>query len=398
MFEQLDVAPEDPILGITEAFSRDPNPSKINLSVGVYKDANGKTPVLPSVKEAERRLLDAEPTKSYKPIHGAADYAATVQAMLFGADHEIVTSKRAITAHTPGGTGGLRVAADYLHKLHPGSAVWLPDPTWANHGAIFKTAGIETKSYAYFDKAANTVNIDAAIESLKQVAAGDVVLLHGCCQNPTGADPSVEQWNAIADVLAERGALPLIDFAYQGFADSLEEDAAGLRAMARPGAELSVCSSFSMNFGLYSERVGALTFVAGDEATAQTVLSQVKICIRTNYSNPPAHGAGIVTTILNDDALRSQWLGELAEMRDRINGMRQLLVDTLSAKGVPGDFSFIIQQRGMFSFSGLTKEQVGRLKDEYSIYIVGSGRINVAGITSANVDRLCEAISRVMAG
>jgi len=273
MFESLEMAPADAILGLTDAFNKDTNPDKINLSVGVYKDATGKTPVLASVKAAEQRILENQSSKSYRPITGAPDYAAAVQQMLFGAGHEIIANKRAVTAHTPGGTGALRVAGDYINKLHPGSAIWLPDPTWANHGAIFKAAGLEVKTYAYFDTSLNAVDFDAMMSSLKQIPQGDVVLLHGCCQNPTGADPSTEQWSQIADILADRGALPLIDFAYQGFADSLEQDAAGLRVMCRADCELIVCSSFSKNFGLYCERVGAITFVAGDEDAAQKVLS-----------------------------------------------------------------------------------------------------------------------------
>lgn len=395
MFETVEMAPPDAILGITEAFNKDPNPAKINLSVGIYKDAAGQTPILPSVKEAEARILKSETNKNYKPIEGAADYNALVQELLFGKGHEVLTSKRGATAHTPGGTGALRVAGDYIKKKHPAAAIWLSDPTWANHEQIFKAAGLTVKTYPYFDPAANTLALNRMLASLEQATPGDVVLLHGCCHNPTGIDPTPAQWKAIADTLAKRGLLPLLDFAYQGFGSGLREDAAGLMELCRPGAEMLICSSFSKNFGLYNERVGALTVVAKTEAAALAVLSQIKTCIRANYSNPPAHGSAIVATVLGDPALRSQWELEVKAMRDRINGMRHLFVDALKKKGVKKDMSFIIHQKGMFSFSGLTKDQVERLKKEDSIYIVGSGRINVAGMTDKNIDTLCTAIARV---
>ncbi len=396
MFESIEMAPPDPILGLTEAFNRDDNPDKINLGVGVYKDATGQTPVLDSAKDAEARILAEEQSKGYLPMSGSPAYAAEVQQLMFGSDHEVIDSDRAATAHTPGGTGALRVAGDYVRQMNPGSAIWLPDPTWANHEGIFAAAGLETKTYAYFDAASSAVDFDAMTGSLGDIPAGDVVLLHGCCQNPTGADLTVDQWSAVADIVNQRGLLPLLDFAYQGFADGLDEDAAGARIMTQTGTELLISSSFSKNFSLYNERVGALTAIAADADTAERVMSHIKLRIRTNYSNPPAHGAAIVTTILSDVALREKWLEELTAMRDRINGMRALFVDTLAAKGADQDFSFIKEQRGMFSFSGLNKQQVERLKNEYAIYIVGSGRINVAGMTEDNMDRLCEAIVAVL--
>ncbi len=399
MFESVELAPPDAILGINEAFAADPNPHKINLSVGVYKDASGATPVLAVVKEAERRLLEQEKTKSYKPITGSPQYAAAVQTLMFGKDHEVVTERRAATAHTPGGTGALRVAADYLARNHPGTTVHLPDPSWENHAQIFAAAGVPTRTYAYFDRATNGLAFAAMLDDLRKIPAGDVVLLHGCCHNPSGVDPLPTQWAQIGDVIAERRLLPLIDFAYQGFGDGLNQDNVGLLELARPGAELLVCSSFSKNFGLYNERVGALTVVARDSRTADAVMSQIKRCIRANYSNPPAHGGEIVLTILNDELLRRQWEDELAAMRDRIQGMRRLFVQALDSRGVKlpgGDNSFITRQKGMFSFSGLSREQVERLRDEYSIYIVGSGRINVAGMSEATMDRLCDAIAAVV--
>lgn len=396
MFDALQMAPPDPILGLTDAFNKDPNPNKINLSVGVYKDAAGKTPILASVKEAERRLLDTEKSKSYRPIDGAADYNTLVQQMLFGADHEAMQSKRAASAHTPGGTAALRVAGDFLRQQKLSSTIWLPDPTWANHAQIFQHAGLKTATYAYFDPKSNALAFDAMLESLAKIPAGDTVLLHGCCQNPTGADPTVEQWTRIGEVIHDRKLLPLVDFAYQGFAEGLAEDARGLHALMRVGGEMLICSSFSKNFGLYNERVGALTVVADDEGAARVAMSHIKIAIRGNYSNPPAHGGSIVATVLGDPTLRHQWEDEVKQMRDRINGMRKLFVEALGAHGVKGDYSFIMRQKGMFSFSGLTKDQVQKLRDQHAIYIVGSGRINVAGMTESNMDQLCSAIVGVM--
>ena len=348
------------------------------------------------MKEAERRRLAEEKTKSYKPIEGTPEFGGAVQELLFGQAHELIRSRRAATAHTPGGTGALRVVADTLRRLHPAATVWLSDPTWANHSNVFKTAGLAVKTYRYFD--ASTDRLDAAgfLRSLERVPAGDVVLLHACCHNPTGVDPSPTEWSSIADLGAERRFLLLVDFAYQGLGTGLDEDAVGLRELARPGLELIVCSSFSKNFGLYSERVGALTAVTASETEAQTVLSQIKASIRANYSNPPAHGGAIVGTILGDPELRDLWLEELAEMRDRIAGMRRLFVETLADQAIERDFSFIEEQKGMFSFSGLNRAQVDALREKDSIYIVGSGRINVAGMTEQNMRPLCQAIARVL--
>lgn len=396
MFERIEPAPADPILGLSEAFGADPNPKKINLSVGVYQDATGKTPILESVRQAGKLVLERQKTMSYLPIPGSPAYAAAVQRLILGEGHEVETSGRAATSHTPGGTGALRVAADLIHQQMPKATVWLTQPTWPNHPQIFAAAGVPTKSFPYFDAKTNGLAFEEALAAIKTMPGSDVVLLHGCCHNPTGIDPTPKQWKKLADAVFAGGLLPLLDFAYQGFADGIAEDAVGLKAFVRPGAELIVCSSFSKNFGLYCERVGALTVVAVDKKGADTVQSQVKACIRANYSNPPAHGAELVTTVLGEPALRREWEGEVTQMRDRINGMRQLLVKTLKAKGVPGDYSFITRQRGMFSFSGLTPEHVKALKEKYAIYIVGSGRINVAGITEENVEPLCEAIAEVV--
>ena len=396
MFDTFDMAPADAILGLTEAFKKDANPAKINLGVGVYKDADNNTPIFAAVKLAEERLLTSETSKSYLPIPGAEAYGAAVRALLFGADHEIIKANRAATAHTPGGTGALRVAGDFIHTRLPGARLWLSDPTWANHANVFAAAGLDIERYPYYDAENKCLKFDAMVDALKSVPDGDVVLFHGCCHNPTGMDPTPEQWAVLADVASERGFLPLFDFAYHGLADGLDEDAVGLRTFCRPGCELLIASSFSKNFGLYNERVGALTVVAGSQDAAERAFSHVKKVIRANYSNPPVHGAAIVTTVVNDPDLRASWENEVKSMRDRINGMRRLFVETLAAKGVTRDFSFLTKQRGMFSFSGLTKEQVLKLREENAIYIVDSGRINVAGMTPGNMDTLCSAIAHVI--
>jgi aspartate/tyrosine/aromatic aminotransferase len=315
---------------------------------------------------------------------------------MFGVDHEAISGGRVATSHTPGGTGALRVAADLIHQNMPKAALWMTQPTWPNHPQIFAAAGLPTKTVPYFDAKTNSLAWEEFIAAVDHIPSGDVLLLHACCHNPTGIDPTPDEWTKLADVIQARRILPLLDFAYQGFADGIEEDAVGLRALCRPGAELIVCSSFSKNFGLYCERVGALSVVAADKKAADAVQSQVKVCIRSNYSNPPAHGGELVVAVLGDAELEKLWRNEVAQMRGRINGMRRLFVDTLKAKGVPGDYSFITRQRGMFSFSGLKPEQVETLKRKYAIYIVGSGRVNVAGITEQNVGPLCEAIADVV--
>ena len=396
MFENIEMAPPDAILGLTEAFKKDPRTEKINLGVGIYKDAQGKTPILRSVKRAEEQLLQVETTKEYLPIPGAPEYGLAVQTLLFGAGHEILTNKRAVTAQTPGGTGALRVGADFIKRMLPNAKIWTSSPTWENHNAVFNSAGLEVMSYPYYDADKKTLAFDEMMRVLKTVPKGDVVLLHACCHNPTGMDPNAAQWKAIADVVVEHGILPFVDFAYQGLGDGLDEDAVGLRELSRPGVELIVSSSFAKNFGLYRERVGAITLVSSDAEVSSRVFTQLKVVIRTNYSSPPAHGGAIVTTVLNDPELRAMWVEEVKDMRDRINGMRKLFVETLKVKGVTRDFSFIVTQKGMFSFSGLTKDQVATLKEKYGIYVVGSGRINVAAMTPSNIDPLCQAIAEVI--
>ncbi len=396
MFETINPAPEDSILGLTAAFQQDPNPNKVNLGVGVYKDSGGQTPVLATVKEAEQRLLSSEETKSYLPIDGLAAYASLSQQIVFGCDHPILTDRRATTVQTPGGTGALRVAADFVRRISPQASVWLSDPTWPNHPNVFGAAALQVQSYPYFEPASNGVAFDSMVAALENIPSGDVLLLHGCCHNPTGADLSSQQWQTIAAACARRGILPLLDFAYQGFGDGLEEDAAGVRIVADHCQEFLVATSYSKNFGLYNERVGALTLVAANSEAAEAANSHLKICVRTNYSNPPAHGGRIVAEILGDPGLRQRWETELADMRNRINDMRHLFVETLDEQGAGRDFSFIAGQRGMFSYSGLTPEQVQALRERHSVYIVGSGRINVAGMTGDNMDYLCEAIADVL--
>jgi aspartate/tyrosine/aromatic aminotransferase len=402
MLDAVPAAPPDPILGLSAAFADDPNPDKINLGVGEYRDADGSTPVLASVRAAEARIVASSTTKRYLPIDGTPEYGRAVRSLLFGAD-ETALRERCTVVQAPGGTGALRVAGDLIHTQFPGARLWLSDPTWANHPKIFAAAGLSTSSYPYYDGSAHAVDFDAMILSLEAASAGDVVLLHGCCHNPTGADLSLEQWQRLGDTLTAKRLLPLVDFAYQGFGEGLEEDAAGLRALLGRVPEMLVASSYSKNFGLYRERVGALTAVTTSANAAANVLSQLKVCVRTNFSNPPAHGSAIVTEILQDPALRAQWEEEVALMRDRINSMRTLLVDrlkeyTTGAASGSGDFSFIARQRGMFSFSGLTPQQVERLRSEHAVYIVGSGRINVAGVTPDNVDGLCRAVAAVLSG
>lgn len=396
MFEKITAAPADPILGLTDIFRADDRPHKINLGIGVYKDETGKTPVLTSVKKAEQYLLENEVTKNYLGIDGLPVFASCTQELLFGADSAIIADKRARTAQTPGGTGGLRIAADFIAHQTNAKRVWVSNPSWPNHKNIFAAAGFEVVEYAYYDAANHALDFDGLLKSLSAAQAGDVVLFHGCCHNPTGIDPTEAQWSQLAELSVAKGWLPLFDFAYQGFAKGLEEDAQGLRIFAAKHQELIVCSSYSKNFGLYNERVGACTIVAASSDVADIAFSQVKAVIRANYSNPPAHGASVVATILSNAALRAIWEQELTDMRQRIHRMRQLFVNTLQEKGAKQDFSFIINQNGMFSFSGLTKEQVLRLRNEFAVYAVNSGRVNVAGMTPDNMAPLCEAIVAVL--
>ncbi len=396
IFDTIQTAPADPILGLTDAFKADPRAGKINLGVGVFIDETGVTPVLESAAEAEKRLVSQTTSKSYLPITGTPVYGELTRELAFGDQLASSLKGRWITAQTPGGTGALRVAADFIAQNLSGSAIWMPSPTWANHGGIFHAAGLQTSTYPYFDAASNGVQFSAMLDALRRVPASDVVLLHACCHNPTGADLTAEQWQEVIQLASEKGWLPLIDFAYQGFGDGLEQDAVSVRGFAAAGIPCLVAHSFSKNFGLYQDRVGALHVLADSEEAAARIGSQIKVAIRTNYSNPPAHGAAIVSTILQDVALRGQWVKEVDAMRDRINGVREQFVQALAASGVSRDFSFLRQQRGMFSFTGISREHVRVLREEHAVYMVDSGRINVAGITGKNLPALVQAIRTVL--
>ncbi|ASF14335.1 amino acid aminotransferase [Shewanella xiamenensis] len=396
IFSQVVLAPADPILGLTDTFKADPRQDKVNLGVGIYKDEAGQTPVLQSVKKAEALLLEQEKTKNYLGIEGVQTYNRVVQELLFGEGSDLVTSGRAATAQAPGGTGALRIAAEFLLRNTPSRTVWVSNPTWANHQNIFETAGLTVKEYGYYNASAHDIDFDGMMTDLANAQAGDIILLHGCCHNPTGIDLTLTQWELVANLCADKQLVPLFDFAYQGFGAGIEEDAAGLRLVASKVPELLVANSFSKNFGLYNERIGAVTVVAQNADEAVRAFSQVKRTIRANYSNPPAHGALIVSTILSDASLKALWVQELTEMRERIAEMRTLFVQSLKDEGVTQDFSFISRQNGMFSFSGLNKAQVARLKDEFGIYIVGSGRISVAGMTKTNMPVICKAIAQIL--
>jgi aspartate/tyrosine/aromatic aminotransferase len=391
----LDPLPPDAILGLAEAYAADPRPNKISLASGVYVDESGVTPVLETVAEAERRILESQTTKLYKPIAGDPAYIHQVRDLVFGAEHEAVRAGRIETLHTPGGTGALRVAADLIRSLRPSSTVWLSTPTWPNHPQVFAAAGLPVRSYPYLG---DDGSLDAAgmLEGLAEAAPGDVVVLHACCHNPTGIDPTPDEWRAIGDVVGSRELLPLVDFAYQGFGDGLREDAAGLLELVRPGRELLVASSMSKNFALYDERTGALSLVGASPDEVLTLLTHAKAVVRANYSNPPAHGGEIVAMVLGDSTLRLRWTGEVSAMRERIHGNRQAFVDGLTAAGAPGDHARLLRQRGMFSLLGLSPEQVRRLRDEFAVYVVGAGRVNVAGLTRSNLELACRAIAAVL--
>jgi aspartate/tyrosine/aromatic aminotransferase len=396
MWKSIEAAPADSIFGLNEAFKSDPNPKKVNLGVGVYKDDKGRTPVLACVKEAEKILLTEESSKSYLPISGDPTYANEVQKLLFGVDSEVIASKRAVTVHTPGGTGALRVGGELLQQFKPGAKVWISRPTWANHKGVFRSAGFDLAEYVYYDAATKTVDFAGMMTSLRHVPAGDIVLLHACCHNPSGVDLDAQQWRQVAAIAKERGWTAFLDFAYQGFGESIEADRCAVVEFAAAGIDFLVASSYSKNFGLYNERTGALTIVSPTAIEAATAMSHLKATVRVIYSNPPAHGGLVVAKILSTPSLHQQWLAEVAQMRNRIKAMRSALVDGLVKRGVSGDFSYIIAQRGMFSFSGLSDEVVQWLRANKSIYVVGGGRINLAGLASTNIDYVCDAIAEAL--
>jgi aromatic-amino-acid transaminase len=396
LFAAIQMAPRDPILGITEAFNADQSAEKTNLGVGVYYDDNGKVPLLACVQKAEALLMEKQAPRTYLPIEGLAAYDKAVQELVFGADSEVIASKRAITAQAVGGTGALKLGADFLKRFSPDSQVYISDPSWENHRALFESAGFVVNNYPYYDAVTKGVNFAAMLETLRKIPAGSVVVLHACCHNPTGADLSDAQWAQVIEVVTQRGLIPFLDMAYQGFGDGIAEDGKVVGMFAKTGGPLFVSNSFSKSFSLYGERVGALSIVAANAEEASRLMSQLKRVIRTNYSNPPMHGGQVVATVLATPELRKLWEEELAGMRVRIKQMRQQMVDKLKAKAPSYNFDFVVQQRGMFSYSGLTKEQVGRLKDEFSIYAVDTGRICVAALNSRNIDRVVDAMAKVL--
>jgi aromatic-amino-acid transaminase len=396
LFQAVELAPRDPILGLNEQFATDPNPAKVNLGVGVYYDDNGKLPLLRCVAEAERQLMEAPAPRGYLPIDGIAAYDRAVQSLVFGADSSVVRDGRVATVQALGGTGGLKVGADFLRKLDPRARVLISDPSWENHRALFTNAGFDVGSYPYYDADRRGVAFDAMLGALNAAPAGSVVVLHACCHNPTGYDLTPEQWRQVVAAAKARGLVPFLDMAYQGFGDGIAEDGAVVGLFIDSGMDFFVSTSFSKSFSLYGERVGALSVVCSSSDEAARVLSQLKIVIRTNYSNPPTHGAQVVARVLTTPGLRAMWEEELAGMRLRIKQMRQALVEKLREAGVTADMSFITRQRGMFSYSGLTQQQMQRLRGEFGIYGVDSGRICVAALNSRNIDAVARAMAAVM--
>lgn len=396
LFANVTLAPRDPILGLNEAFNADSRPGKVNLGVGVYCNDEGKIPLLKAVREAERQRVEAALPRGYLPIEGIAAYDAAVQTLLFGKDSPVLAAGRVVTAQALGGTGALKIGADFLQRFNAGAKVLISDPSWENHRALFEGARFVVESYPYYDGKTHGVNFAGMLAVLRAAAPGTIVVLHACCHNPTGVDLDDNQWALVVDVCRERRLLPFLDIAYQGFGDGIEPDGAAVRRFADAGITFFVASSFSKSFSLYGERVGALSIVTADKDESARVLSQLKRVIRTNYSNPPTHGGTVVATVLTTPALRAMWEEELAQMRDRIKSMRSRLVDGLNARGVARDFGFVLEQRGMFSYSGLNAAQVERLQKDYGIYAVSSGRICVAALNTRNVDYVCDAIAAVL--
>jgi aromatic-amino-acid transaminase len=396
IFAAVEMAPRDPILGLNEAFNADTRATKVNLGVGVYCDDSGKIPLLAAVRAAEKARLEALPARGYQPIEGPAGYNQAVQNLLFGADSALIEDGRVVTIEALGGTGALKVGADFLRRLLPSAKVYISDPSWENHRALFESAGFAVETYPYYDAASRGVNFAGMKACLAGLPAGSIVVLHACCHNPTGADLGEAQWKEVVETVRARGLVAFIDMAYQGFADGIEPDALALRLFAASGLQFFVSSSFSKSFSLYGERVGALSIVTADREESARVLSQVKRVVRTNYSNPPTHGGAIVAAVLTRPELRRQWEEELAGMRDRIRAMRTGLVDKLGARGVAQDFSFVARQRGMFSYTGLSAAQVERLKTEFGIYAVSTGRICLAALNTRNLDYVADAIAAVI--
>ena len=396
MFTAVEMAPRDPILGLNEQYAADSNPKKVNLGVGVYYDDNGKLPLLACVRAVEEDMMKVPSARGYLPIDGIAAYDSAVKGLVFGADSEAVTSGRVATVQAIGGTGGLKVGADFLKKLQPDAKVLISDPSWENHRALFTNAGFVVESYPYYDAAKRGVDFDAMLDALNAAAANTIVVLHACCHNPTGYDITAEQWDQVVAAVKSKNLIAFLDMAYQGFGNGIQEDGAVIGKFVDAGLTFFVSTSFSKSFSLYGERVGALSVLCANKEEAGRVLSQLKIAIRTNYSNPPIHGGAVVAAVLNDPARRAVWEKELAEMRTRIKAMRQKLVDGLKAAGVKQDMSFITKQIGMFSYSGLTKDQMVRLRNEFGVYGTDTGRMCVAALNSQNIDHVCQSIAKVV--
>ena len=396
LFSAVEMAPRDPILGLNEQFAADTNPSKTNLGVGVYFDDNGKLPLLQCVQIAEQRLMEKKAARGYLPIDGLAAYDSAVKGLVFGADSEVVQSGRVSTVQALGGTGGLKIGADFLKKISPDAQVLISDPSWENHRALFTNAGFQVGTYAYYDADKRGIHFDGMLASLNAAPAGTIVVLHACCHNPTGYDLTAEQWDQVVEVVKAKGLVAFLDMAYQGFGAGIAEDGAVIGKFVAAGLQFFVSTSFSKSFSLYGERVGALSVVSADKEEAARVMSQLKIVIRTNYSNPPTHGGSVVAIVLNDPELRALWEKELGEMRVRIKQMRQALVDGLKAAGVQQDMSFITTQVGMFSYSGLNKDQMVRLRNEFGVYGTDTGRMCVAALNSQNIAHVCKSIAQVI--
>lgn len=398
VFAAVPMAPRDPILGVTETFNADPNPKKVNLGVGVYTDDGGKVPLLECVRRAEQQLVASALPRSYLPIDGLAAYDRAVQSLVLGADSAAIRDKRAVTIQALGGTGGLKIGADFLRRIAPDAQVWISDPSWENHRALFEGAGFTVNTYPYYLAQTHGLDFPGMVGALESMPAGSIVVLHACCHNPTGVDLSADQWAKVIDVVSKRNLIPFLDIAYQGFGDGIDADATAVRRFEAAGGPLFISNSFSKSFSLYGERVGALTVVAGSGEEAARLLSQLKRVVRTNYSNPPTHGGKVVATVLESPELRALWEQELAGMRDRIRTMRSALVDKLRAQVPQANFEFVKQQRGMFSYSGLTKAQVQRLRDEFSVYAIDTGRICVAALNTKNIDHVATAVATVLKG
>lgn len=396
LFAAVEMAPRDPILGLNEAFNADSRATKVNLGVGVYFTDEGKIPLLGAVKAAEKTRLESAPARGYQPIEGLAAYNKAVAELLFGKDSALLADGKTITIEALGGTGALKVGADFLKRLNPAAKVYISDPSWENHRALFESAGFVVESYPYYDAATRGVNFAGMKACLESLPAGAIIVLHACCHNPTGADLTDAQWAEVVAVCQARGLVPFLDMAYQGFADGIDADATAVNAFAASGLQFFISSSFSKSFSLYGERVGALTVVCASKEEAGRVMSQVKRVVRTNYSNPPTHGGAIVAAVLSSPELRQQWEDELAGMRLRIREMRKALVEKLAARGVAQDFSFVLKQRGMFSYTGLSAEQVERMRAEFGIYAVSTGRICIAALNSKNIDAVADAIAAVL--